>query len=476
MAVQGGIDCDVHPNVPRTCACSRATSTTTGGTWSRCAASTGSRTSSYPPLAPLSARPDWREPGSQRAALRRRAAARGAPRPLAAGGRDPQLPLRRPADHTTRTWPPPSPAPSTTGSSPSGSTPSRGFGPRSWCRRRTRSSRSRRSSACAARPAVRPGAAAGRWATCRSASASTGRSTRAAERHGLPIGIHLGSAYRHAGHARSAGPATTSRTTSTRPQAFQGQLASLVSHGVFDKFPRLKVVLIESGVTWLPAFLWRFSKSWRGLRDARCPGSTGSPLEIVREHVRLTLQPLDAPPGPSALARVIDQLGSDEMLLFSSDYPHWQFEGDEALPPGLPSAPAAQDPGRQPAARPTRGWEARHDAWSCSTAAGPRPRPSPEPAGTAGTAAPASSTATSTRPWHDRRPQALPRRQRWWDTSRPTASAAARHRPRATPTPRRHRAPRAATPGRPTADRRAATSRSCASTISSAYEVELRAS
>jgi predicted TIM-barrel fold metal-dependent hydrolase len=26
---------------------------------------------------------------------------------------------------------------------------------------------------------------------------------------------------------------------------------------------------------------------------------------------------------------------SDELLLFSTDYPHWQFDGDAVLPPGL---------------------------------------------------------------------------------------------------------------------------------------------
>ncbi len=33
------------------------------------------------------------------------------------------------------------------------------------------------------------------------------------------------------------------------------------------KFPKLKVVLIESGVTWLPPYLWRLSKFWRGVRN-----------------------------------------------------------------------------------------------------------------------------------------------------------------------------------------------------------------
>jgi len=33
---------------------------------------------------------------------------------------------------------------------------------------------------------------------------------------------------------------------------------------------------------------------------------------------------------------VIDHLGSDELLLFSTDYPHWQFDGDDILPAGIP--------------------------------------------------------------------------------------------------------------------------------------------
>ena len=34
---------------------------------------------------------------------------------------------------------------------------------------------------------------------------------------------------------------------------------------------------------------------------------------------------------------MLEQLGSDRMLLFSSDYPHWHFDGDDALPAGLPA-------------------------------------------------------------------------------------------------------------------------------------------
>jgi len=155
----------------------------------------------------------------------------------------------------------------------------------------------------------------------------------AAERHGLPIGIHAGSAYRHP--VTSLGwPTYYVEDYASQAQGFQSQVASLICEGVFAKYPRLKVVLIESGVTWVPGFLWRFSKFWRGLRS-EIPWVDRSPAEIFRDHFRMTIQPLDAPDSADVIARAIDHLRSDEVLLYSTDYPHWQFDGDEALPHGL---------------------------------------------------------------------------------------------------------------------------------------------
>jgi uncharacterized protein len=118
--------------------------------------------------------------------------------------------------------------------------------------------------------------------------------------------------------------------------AFQSQLTSLVAEGTFDRYPDLRVSLIESGFAWLPAFLWRFDKGWRGLRR-EIPWTRRAPSEYVRDHVRLALQPVDGPADPAALAQTIDQLGSDELLMFSTDYPHRHTdEGLEAVPASLP--------------------------------------------------------------------------------------------------------------------------------------------
>ena len=157
---------------------------------------------------------------------------------------------------------------------------------------------------------------------------------RAAERHKLPIGVHAGSMFRHP-QTQSGYLSYLAEDYVTQTQAFATQTVSFVAEGVFAKFPELRVVLLESGVSWLPGLMWRVSKDWRGVRT-EVPWIKKIPAEIIRDHFRLSIQPLDVPPGDD-VARLIDHIGSDEILLFATDYPHWQFDGDDVLPPGLPA-------------------------------------------------------------------------------------------------------------------------------------------
>jgi predicted TIM-barrel fold metal-dependent hydrolase len=114
----------------------------------------------------------------------------------------------------------------------------------------------------------------------------------------------------------------------------QSQLMSLIVEASTASAPR--VAVIEGGFAWLPPFLWRFDKEFKGLRR-EIPWTTRLPSEYVQEHIRFTLQPIDGPPDAARLLRLIDELGSDELLMFSTDYPHWHFDtADEAVPTGLP--------------------------------------------------------------------------------------------------------------------------------------------
>jgi len=157
-------------------------------------------------------------------------------------------------------------------------------------------------------------------------------------RHDLVAGIHFGGAPGNP-PTPSGWPSFFFEEYVGMAQVFATQLTSMVSEGVFDQFPTLRVSLLEAGFTWLPAHMWRFDKEWRNLRRL-VPWVKRPPSEYIREHVRLTVQPLDAPADSKGLLQVVNQLGSEEMLLYASDYPH-QHAGDAEsvllrhLAPGL---------------------------------------------------------------------------------------------------------------------------------------------
>jgi predicted TIM-barrel fold metal-dependent hydrolase len=152
----------------------------------------------------------------------------------------------------------------------------------------------------------------------------------AAERHGLPIAIHAGGGMGNPNMA-SGWNRFFAEDHLSMQQAFQAQLVSLIAEGVFSKYPGLKVVFAESGFTWLPALMWRFDKNWRGLRR-EVPWIDRLPSDYIREHFRFTLQPVDESPDTRQMLQVIDQLGSDELLMFSTDYPHWQYDDEGPFP------------------------------------------------------------------------------------------------------------------------------------------------
>ncbi|MBV8575927.1 MAG: amidohydrolase [Acetobacteraceae bacterium] len=159
----------------------------------------------------------------------------------------------------------------------------------------------------------------------------------AAQRHDMPVGIHAGS-LGHNPLTPMGWPSYVVEDYVSQAAAMQSQVQSLVSEGVFSRFPRLRVVLLEGGVTWLPPFLWRFDKEWRSLRS-EVPWVDRPPSAIIREHVRMTTTPTDVPPHSGQMRRIVEQIGADHMLLFSTDYPHWQFDdADGPLPAGLPPA------------------------------------------------------------------------------------------------------------------------------------------
>jgi predicted TIM-barrel fold metal-dependent hydrolase len=150
---------------------------------------------------------------------------------------------------------------------------------------------------------------------------------QAAAEHNLPLAIHPGSeGVGISGEPTAAGYPTSYLGWHTGlVGSYLAHLVSLVSEGVFIKFPNLKFVLIEGGVSWIPPIMWRFDKNWKALRMAT-PWLERPPSEIIAEHILLTTQPIEEPDNLKHLHQMLDMFPADKMLMFSTDFPHW--DGD----------------------------------------------------------------------------------------------------------------------------------------------------
>jgi uncharacterized protein len=145
----------------------------------------------------------------------------------------------------------------------------------------------------------------------------------AAVRNNLPITVHVGGT---GGHPSTGGGWSSyyMEEHNMVAQAMQAALTSLVFEGVFERFPKLRVVIMEGGLGWIPSLSARMDKHWNRLRS-EVPHVKRPPSEYIREHVWFTTQPMEEPGSSAALLDLFDRIGWDR-LLFATDYPHWDFD------------------------------------------------------------------------------------------------------------------------------------------------------
>lgn len=99
-------------------------------------------------------------------------------------------------------------------------------------------------------------------------------------------------------------------------------LAALAYDGVFERFPNLRVGVTELGATWLPSFMHFIDTGFRSFRN-------------IQDLSHLTLRPSDylrrqvvvSPFAGEDVGWIIEQSG-DDMVAFSSDYPHHEGTDD----------------------------------------------------------------------------------------------------------------------------------------------------
>lgn len=94
-------------------------------------------------------------------------------------------------------------------------------------------------------------------------------------------------------------------------------LATLIFDGVLERFPRLRIGVIEQGAIWVPSWLRQMESAFEAFHrhEERLQALSLRPTDYVHRQVRFTPYPTED------VGWIVDQGGSD-LVMFSSDYPH----------------------------------------------------------------------------------------------------------------------------------------------------------
>ncbi len=105
-------------------------------------------------------------------------------------------------------------------------------------------------------------------------------------------------------------------------------MTALVSGGVFERHPKLRVAFLESGVGWIAYFLDRMHEHYEKRGDWLENGWKREPVEYLqRGQIYATCEAAEP-----MLGATVDQLGAD-FIMYASDYPHWDSEFPESSKP-----------------------------------------------------------------------------------------------------------------------------------------------
>lgn len=149
--------------------------------------------------------------------------------------------------------------------------------------------------------------------------------------YGLPIACHVPPT----GPKGTAGGGTTyycelHMNLASYPMTI---IPSMIFEGVFDRFPTLKVALVELGWSFAPMLAWRMDSVFNRLRD-EVSHLKRRPSDYMRDHFWYATQPIEEPERAEHLDsvyRMFEESGFAHQLMYSSDYPHWDFDAPTEL-------------------------------------------------------------------------------------------------------------------------------------------------
>jgi uncharacterized protein len=100
-------------------------------------------------------------------------------------------------------------------------------------------------------------------------------------------------------------------------------LTNWVINGLPERFPRLKVLWIESGLAWLPFLMQRLDHEY-AMRVSEAPLLRRMPSQYISEMF-YTMQPMETT-NLKLLEGTFEAIRAETQLLYASDWPHWDFD------------------------------------------------------------------------------------------------------------------------------------------------------
>jgi hypothetical protein len=95
-------------------------------------------------------------------------------------------------------------------------------------------------------------------------------------------------------------------------------------NGMPERFPKLKVSWVESGLAWIPFLMQRLDNEWM-MRSSEVPLLKRRPSDYMREMFYST-QPMEMVNNREALELTFKMINAETQLMYASDYPHWDMD------------------------------------------------------------------------------------------------------------------------------------------------------
>jgi predicted TIM-barrel fold metal-dependent hydrolase len=100
--------------------------------------------------------------------------------------------------------------------------------------------------------------------------------------------------------------------------------ANWVINALPERFPKLKVIWIESGLAWVPWLMQRLDNDYR-MRSSEAPMLKKLPSEYMQD-MYYSSQPMEMPNDLSILEMTFKMIKAETQLMWCSDYPHWDMD------------------------------------------------------------------------------------------------------------------------------------------------------